>query len=1025
MNLTELALERNRVTLAALVALLAAGLLAYQNMPRDYDPGFIVRTATVITHFPGASPERVEQLVTDKIEKAIREIPELDKVRSESKTGVSIINVDLQERYRELRPIWDRLRRKVERVAPDLPAEASTPVVDDEFGDVFGTVLTMTGEGFSYAELKDIADDLRDELLLIDEAAKVEIFGTQDERIFIEFNNARLAELGLSPLQLRQILASRNIVNPGGAISTTHERIAAEPTGSFESVEELAQTLINLPGRRDLIYLRDIAQVRRGYVDPPSSKVRASGVPALALAVSLREGGNILALGGAIERVLERARATNPIGIEFDLIRFQPADVERKVDDFVRNLSQAVGIVVAVMLVALGLRTGLVVASLIPATIVITILIMSMLGIGIDQMSLASLIIALGLLVDNAIVMSESVIVKMAGGSSAREAAVRSAQELKIPLLTSSLTTAAAFLPIFLAESATGEYTAPLFKVVTITLLCSWVLTLTLVPLLCVTFLRVRGADRTDFERPGYRAYRTALLWALRNRALALAGVAVVFAAAIYSARYVPVIFFPPDDRPTFTAELALPIGTPIERTEEVVVAVEEFIAAELRAGAERGAGVTNWATFVGRGAPRFVLNYGPRQASPEYAILLLNASDRDVIDTLIPRIEAFCLERFPDLTATVRPLQNGPPVTNPIEVRISGRGNEFLFATVEEVKSRLRGLEGTKNVVDDWGNRTKKLAVRVNQARALRAGVTNEDIALSLQTILSGFEATEYREGDKVIPVTLRSVAADRQDISKIENLNVYSQVSGRAVPLKQVADVSIVWQPAKIKRVDGLRTVTIESDVESGVTAAQVVSELRPWLADASRRWPYGSSFEFGGSDEKSRESNQSIMVKLPIAGFIIVFLLVAQFNSLRRPLIILLTIPLGVAGVIAGLLIARSYFGFMTLLGIISLSGIVINNAIVLLDRIKLEIEQNGLDPARAVLESSQQRLRPILLTTATTIGGLLPLWLGGGPMWEPLAVSIIFGLLFATALTLGVVPVLYSLLFRVDFRALKAT
>jgi multidrug efflux pump subunit AcrB len=640
-------------------------------------------------------------------------------------------------------------------------------------------------------------------------------------------------------------------------------------------------------------------------------------------------------------------------------------------------------------------------------------------------MSLASLIIALGMLVDNAIVMSESIMVQMQEGKDRVTAAVDAAKELRVPLLISSLTTAAAFLPIFLAESSTGEYTAPLFKVVTITLLCSWVLALTMIPALSVAFLKVKQRPLVaTYDSPFYRGYRRLLLLGLKNRLAAIAVVVVIFVLALQGFGLIPVIFFPPNDRPTFTAELRLPVGSTLDATSDTVAAIERFIAEEMAVSPEQIAagdeGVTNWAVFIGEGPPRFLLGLNIEQETPEYAMFIINASSRQVIDSLVPRLRQFCFDNFPDLKARVYPLQNGPPITNPIEVRISGRDEDFIFEHVDAVRAKLHEIPGTVGITDDWGARSKKLVVRINEARAQRAGVTNQDVAISLLTALTGFETTEFREDDKVIPVMLRSVAANRQDLGNLESLSVFSQVTGESVPLKQVADVEIEWESANVRRRNRLKTVTVQADLAPGVTATDVISQLEPWLEQESADWSLGDAWEFGGEVETSIESNQSIGAKVPIAMLIIVLLLVGQFNSIRRPIIILITIPLGIIGVVVGLIVFRSYFGFMTLLGIISLSGIVINNAIVLLDRIKIEIDHNGLDPPRAVVEAAQRRLRPILLTTFTTIGGLLPLYLGGGLMWEPMAISIMVGLLFATALTLGVVPILYSLFFRVSFK-----
>ncbi|UCC74890.1 MAG: efflux RND transporter permease subunit [Gemmatimonadota bacterium] len=1021
MNITSAALKRNRLTIVALVIILLGGLRAYGSLSRSEDPGFIIRFAQIVTLFPGASPERVEMLVTDKLEKAIMEMPELDYVASESKAGVSVIYVIIKQSYDHMRPIWDDLRRKVDRAASDLPADVIGPTVDDEFGDVFGTVITITGEGFTYAELKEVADEARDEMLLIEEVAKVDIFGAQEERVFVEYNNARLSELGMSPLQLGQILESRNIVLPGGEVTTGVDRIVLEPSGNFETIEDLRQSVISLPGTNEFVYLEDIATIERGYIDPPQSKVTATGAPALAIAISLREGGNIITLGERVQETRARLQTLYPIGIEFDLVAFEPAEVDRAIGDFVSNLQQAVIVVVLVMLLFLGLRTGLVVASLIPTAIIMALLVMSVLDIGLNIVSLAALIISLGLLVDNAIVMVESIQVQMSEGKSAYDSAIDSARELRVPLLIASLTTIAAFLPIYLAESDTGEYVAPLFKVVTITLLCSWLLALTMVPLLAVRYVRSKtDLESSKYERPLYRRYRGALIYLLRNRLLTVAAAMLLFLAAGAGMGLVPQIFFPTTDKAFFKAEFELPIGTPIERTEEVVAGIERFITNELLVSDARTEGVTSWASFIGQGGPRFLLSFTPEPPSPNYAFSLVNVTSDERIEDYIARIDSFTFENYPDLTTTIARISYGPPLEAPVQVRILGRDPDIIFSIVDRVKAELQRIPGTRNITDNWGRRTKKLLVKVSEPRARRAGVTNQDIALSLQAGLSGFAMSDFREEDELIPITVRSVAADRQDVGKLEGLNVYAQASGESVPLKQVADIEIAWEPAKIMRRDRLKTVTVSAHLLPGHTAFDVVAQLRPWLQAESADWGLGYRWEIGGEVETSGEANASIMAKLPIAMLVIIMLLVIQFNSIRRPIIILLTIPLGVIGVTIGLLVARSSFGFMALLGIIALAGIVINNAIVLIDRIEIESRERGLELRRAIIEAAQRRLRPILLTTATTVCGLVPLWLGGGPMWEPMAIAIIFGLLFATLLTLGLVPVLYALFFRINFK-----
>ncbi len=1034
MNVTRAAIERNRITLVLVASALLGGLMAYLGLPRAEDPGFPIRSALVITQFPGASPQRVEELVSDPLEEKIREVPELDSVVSKSKTGLSLITVNVKSEFTDLQPIWDEVRRKVEGARASLPAGVRPPQMNDEFGEVYGTVIGLTGDGFEPRELLDIAEEVERELERLPDAAKIELFGAQEERVFLEFRNERLSELGLSPVQLQKVLESQNVVQSGGQLRVGPERYALEPTGNFESVEAIEETLVALPGSGAVVRVADLLAVRRGYVDPVRSVFRDTGTPGIALAVSLREGGNIVELGQDVRRLLGELEQRFPLGVKLDILLFQPGDVARLVDGFASNLLQAIGIVMLSMVLFLGLRTGLVVAMLIPTAIAAALLVMGGFGIGLDQMSLASLIIALGLLVDNAVVVAESTLVQMQAGKKALEAAVASATELRIPLLTSSLTTCVAFLPIFLAESETGEYTAPLFKVVTITLLCSWLLAITLTPMLCAYFLKVAppkpaeglesggsaAADDATYDTPFYRRYRAVLLSILRRPWLAVGVLVGLLALAGKGFDRVPKIFFPPSDNPSFTVDIELPTGTAIEATSEAAARVEEFLERELKVGGERTEGVTHWATYVGENGPRFYLSFSPEKSNPALATLVATGTSRAAVEGAAAAVRRYLDENLPDARSSVAPRAMGPSAKAPIMYELSGPDTDELFARVDSLIARLRSTPGTTNVRHDWGARTKKLQVRIDQARARRAGVTSQDIALSLQTVLSGFKVTDYREGDSLIPVVLRSVAADRSDVGKVEDLAVYAQATGKSVPLRQVATVEVVWEPSLIVRKSGVRTVTVLSNLEPGVTAASVNAPVVAWLEEQQRsHWPPGFRYELAGEAKNSQKANDSIQAQLPLAAFLIVMLLVWQFNSLRRPLIILVTVPLGLIGVVGGLLAFDSYFGFMTLLGVIALSGIVINNAIVLIDRIKIEIEEFGRTPAEAIIESAQRRLRPILLTTFTTILGLIPLWLGGGPMWEPLAIAIIFGLGFSTVLTLGAVPVFYSLMFRVRF------
>jgi multidrug efflux pump subunit AcrB len=1018
-NLTAKAIEGNRITLTVVALLLLSGLLAFQQIPKAQDPGFTIRTVLVTTRFPGASPERVEQLVTDKIEKKVQEMPEIDNIVSESRTGISVIYVNFKESYRVMRPIFDDLRRKVGSIVSDLPSGTLAPEINDEFGDVFGSVYTLNGDGFSYSELKSIADELRDVLLKEPDIAKVDIHGAQQEVIFVEYNNSRLSELGLSPQQLAASLASVNILSSGGDIVSGRERITLEPTGNYESLKDLRRTVIQLPSGA-LVYLEDIADIYRGYKDPPRSIARVNGHPTLAIAVSMREGGDILKLGDRLNILMPDLIAQYPWGIQLENVWFQADLVRTNVSNFTNNLMQAVTIVIVVIVMFLGLRTGLVVGTLIPTTIIATFFAMQLFEITINQISLAALIISLGLLVDNAIVIVESILVKRERGMGAVQAAIESGVELRTPLLISSLTTAFAFMPIAMAKSTVGEYTSDIFYVVGLTLLISWVLAMTFVPLVSTIALRVkqsRNSADEAFDSRWYGYYRALLTSSLRCPYRFLGIVVLLFITAIIGLGHVRQEFIAPSEDPVFTAKLEMPLGTSIEASQKVMDSVDGFIRTTYHdVDSPR---VRNWLTFIGEGGPRFKLSLQPPTPNPANTFLIANTMYDDDVEIVMAGIEDFVHQHHPDLSVQVKRLENGPPVDYPIIVRISGHDVDSLYRIADQVTGYLYENPAISDVKNTWGLQTKKLLVRVNQELARRSGVTSEDVAYSLKAGLTGIDLTQFREDDELIPVTLRTVAADRQDLSKLDGLTVYSQGTGRHVPLKQVANVELTFEPGVVERRDRERTMSLNVQLAAGATAADVVKTLRPWLEEAEADWPHGHKFAIGGETEESGDANASIAAELPIAGMLILLLLVGQFNSLRRPAIILATIPLGLIGVTFGLLVANSTFGFFTILGLISLSGIIINNAIVLLDRIAIEIKEYGRSEAEAILQAAQQRLRPILLTTATTVLGMTPLLWGGTTMFKPMAITIIFGLAFATALTLLVVPVLYSLLFRVSF------
>lgn len=1016
--LTKFSIKNSVLTISILIVLVLSGISAFNSLPRDDMPPFLIRYMSVVTTYPGASPERVENLISDKIEKVVQEVPEVDYITSESRTGISIVNISLKENVYDLQPIFDRLRRKVEQIKPELP-DGCYVKIDDEVGDVFGIIVGLTAEGYSYAEMKDIADDIRDELIKLPDAAKVEISGAQDEKIYVEFNDARLLDFGLTKSKLSSIISKTNIIIPGGEIKVGDRRIALEPTGNFETIKDLENIVISSSKGR-IIRLADIAQVRRGYEEPRKSLVTINGKNGLAIGVNLKKGGNIISLGQQVDNKLNLLRERYPYGVEFERVASQDFVVDKSVNDFLGNLIQSVVVVLLVMLVFLGLRTGLIVASLIPCAIVSTLFLMAVFDVGLNKVSLASLIIALGMLVDNGIVMSESVMVKIDEGKTSLNASLESAKELLLPLLTSSVTTSAAFMAFFLADSVMGEIMGNIFIVVTFALFSSWLLTLTIIALFCVYGIKAskKKEKNSSILELINKIYRNLLTFCLKHTFLTISSVLIMFVFSLFLFIKIPFIFMAKSDRALVTVNIEFPVGTAIETTERAVSKIEKFVSDTLYTDGSKD-GVLNWSAYIGEGAPKYDLGYNPPESSPNAAHILLNTSSDGANDKVIEDVDNFIFNNFPDATYRVSRLVSGGGSANPIEIRVSGDNVKDLYFIAENIKSKLRSIKGSKNIDDNWGLKTKKLVIDINSASAQLAGITNEDIAVSLQTVLSGAKTGSFREGDKSIPILMKNEKADSLKVEDLETINIYAQQTGKGVPLSQVADVNVKWQPTKVLRRDLTKTITITSDVKDGITANDITSQLKPWLKEQSQSWKRGYFYEFGGDAEGSSKAMGAVAEKLPVSFFIIVIVLIAQFNSIRKPLIILLTIPLGLIGVVLGLFAAGSSFGFMAFLGLISLAGIVINNAIVLIDRINIEETENHKDTATAIVDAGIQRLRPILLTTATTSLGLLPLWFGGGVMWEPMAISIIFGLLFATILTLVFVPVLYKIFFRVKF------
>lgn len=1023
MNLTKLAIEKNRISLSILLVIVLLGITMYKDLPRDSMPPYTIRAATIVTQFTGANPERVELLVSKNIEEVVQEIPEVKTVTSQSRTGLSVVTVTLKDEVapENLQSIWDELRRKINDMST-LPDNVTPQLNDDDVGVVYGVMLGLVSKDFSYNEMEDVAKRIRDDLIKLQDSAKVELGGIQEQQVAIEYDNTRLSRYGLSAGKLQQIIQSTNILESGGEINLGEKRLILEPTGNFNSVNDLKNLIIPVGENNETVFLDEITTIRKTYKQPATSLVRVNGKPAISISISLKEGANIIQLGQMVDEKLAEYNQRLPLGIEIMRLASLDGYVQKSIEDFVSNLLQSIGIVMLVMLLFLGFRTGLVVACLIPLVTIMTLMLMGLIDMGLNQVTLAALIMALGMMVDNSIVVSESIIVKIEEGSSRLDAAINTCKELTVPLLISTLTTSAAFLSFFLAETTMGDIMGPLFVVISFALLSSWIVSLTIIPLLAYHFIKIKKRAQDQPSKKGFfeqlqTIYISTLSLVLKVRVLFVASMLGLFFLSLKGFNYVPFIFFPDSDRNMITIDINLPLGTRLEKTRGVVSKIEKYMLEELQVNENRPAGIVDWSSYIGEGPKSYDLGYSADEANSSYAHILVNTSSGEDNAVLIKKLDRFCFNNLPSADIRVSLLGQGGGGT-PVEIRIFGTDQEELYELAAQTKTELSRIAGTKNVMDDWGPKLLKFIIDIDTVKAQKAGVTNEDIAISMQTVLSGFKAGTFREGQDSLSILMRSGSSENKTLQDLENVSIFVQSSGTVIPLSQVARIVPQWGFAKVMHYDLSRSITITSYLQQGYTAADVAKQIEKWLMEDSKSWPQNYQYELGGDAENTADNMGAVIRYLPLSGFIILLLLIIQFNSIRKTIMVLSTIPLGVIGVVIGLILFRSYFGFMAFLGVISLAGIVINNAIVLLDRIELEQNQFNRPPAEAVIEACRQRFRPILLTTFTTTLGLIPLYLGGGLMWEPMAISIMIGLLFGTCITLLFLPALYTLLFRIN-------
>lgn len=1011
---------RNRTTSwLTLLILLAGGIISYLQLGRLEDPPFTIKEAMVFVYYPGASPLQVEEEVTARLEDAIQSLASVDDVDSISKAGMAQIHLKIKDSYRseQLPQIWDELRRKVNDKAAYLPAGASKPIVMDNFGDVFGMLLALSGDGYSLQQLADYAEFLKRELVTEDGVANIDIAGDQTAQLFITIRREQLHQLGIPLARLYSLLQSRNAVIPAGSVRVGNDNIRIYPFGEFASVDDLGELLISAPGADQLIRLRDIAEVSSGDTDQPTHFTAFNAVPALHLGIAFRDGVNVIAVGERLQQRLQQLASTRPLGMELHSIYDQPAEVARSAEDFINNLLMSVAIVIAVLLLFMGLRAGLIIGAILLLTILGTFICMKAFGIDLHRVSLGALIIALGMLVDNALVITEGIMVGLQRGQSRLQAAAAIVSQTRWPLLGATLIAITAFAPIGLSPDSVGEFVSSLFYVLLISLLLSWVTALTLTPFLCNLLFREQPASsHTDappdpYHSPLYQGYRRLLETMLHHRGLTMVLMLALLATAVAGFTRVKQSFFPPANTPMFLADIWMPEGSDLEASRQQ--------AQRLASWYQQQDGVVYTSASSGRGELRFMLTYAPQKEYAAYAQVMIRAASLEQIPALIEAGQAYALQSLPDAQVIFQRLQIGPATPAKIEARFSGPDEQVLRQLASQAEAILQADPAATNIRQNWRQRVKVIRPHLNEEAARRAGVTREDLDNLLQLTYSGRTVGVYREGTRLMPIVVRLPEQQRRDIEGLQDLQIWSPVFNRYIPLQQVVDrVDLVFEDPLILRLNRKRTIQVLADpaFDSGLTADALLKRVRQTVEYIPL--PAGYQLEWGGEYESSQKARANVFASLPMGYLLMLIITILLFNEVRSALVIWACVPLAITGVTAGMLALDAEFGFMALLGFLSLSGMIVKNGIVLVDQIRLE-ENSGKAPYTALCDAAVSRLRPVTMAALTTILGMLPLVLD--PFFSAMAVVIAFGLGFATLLTLGVVPVLYSYSHGIPVRA----
>ncbi|ABE54794.1 acriflavin resistance protein [Shewanella denitrificans OS217] len=1010
MTIAEYSIRNTVISWLFLIILAVGGTVSFLDLGRLEDPAFTLKDALIIAPYPGATPTEVEEELTYPIEKALRQLPYVDHITSTSSSGLSQIKVSMRTEYdaEALPQIWDELRRKVNDLKPDLPDGIMPIQVMDDFGDVFGYMLMITGDNYSFVDLKRYVDQLTREIELIDGVGKVSLAGKQQEQLFVEFSLKSLAAFNLDMSTVAGILSQQNAIMSAGNVTINSLQLPLRPSGELNSIETFENLIIHGRDTGNLIRLKDVAHIFRGLEEKPSNLLNFDGMPALNLGISFTKGVNVVEVGKRINEHLLRLEQLKPAGIEINTIYDQASEVEQSVNGFVISLAQAVGIVILVLLFTMGFRSGIIIGAVLLLTVLGTFIMMSLYEIELQRISLGALIIALGMLVDNAIVVVEGILVGLKRGMTKLEASVDIVQQTKWPLLGATVIAIIAFAPIGLSADATGEFLGSLFWVLCFSLFLSWITAITLTPFLAHLLLdESKPEDAANLDDPYkgmiFTVFKKILNFSLHHRAVTVLAMFVLLIASFYGLTKVKNAFFPPSNTPMFYVDMWLPEGTDIRETYKKVKQVERVI--------QTNYDIEFISSTTGQGMQRFTLTYAPEHSYAAFAQMQIRVASREKMMLLLNQLDQNLPQQFPEAMFQYRFMEIGPSAASKIEARLTGADPKVLRHYAAQIEDIFRADAGARNVRNNWREKTKQLVPKFNESQARRLGISKQDLANTLKSSFGGRAIGYFRDGTQMLPIVVRLPEEERVDLSSIQKLSIWSPSLQSYVPLQQIVDgVELEWIDPIIQRRDRKRTLTIMADhnILGDETAATLFNRLQPQVEAISL--PDGYSLHWGGEHETSTDAQAALFGSLPM-GYLFMFIItVFLFNSVKKPLVIWCTVPLSIIGVVFGLLLTNMPLSFTALLGILSLSGMVLKNGIVLLDQINLELDL-GKAPYLAVLDSAISRVRPVSMAALTTILGMIPLMFDA--FFGSMAIAIMFGLGFATVLTLVIVPVLFTL------------